>query len=187
MCFASENMELVITLKNKVETGVNKAMPDIRQLLRLNINEQTISCLISKSLSNFSTGDISIDPEYDRHLDKQKTMVLGEYVRGYRENPDEQGFDCLCRYCKKIKSGKEFRDTKKAKRPDIVIHERNSDDKNNIVIEIKKYKKCLWDYLKLRYMTDPKGPYKYKLGIFIYFSCDEPKYIFFVNGAEKIL
>lgn len=79
----------------------------------------------------------------------------------------------------------EFEDTKRSKRPVIIIHRRNTNDDNKIVIEIKKNKVCLWDYLKLEYMTSPKGAYNYKLGVFIYFLNGEPKYKWFINGLEK--
>lgn len=185
-------MEQIIGLKNKVKkvkSAVNSAIPEIKQLLSTNVNEQTICGTIIKHLTPlFEFDEISIDPEYNMHLDAAKNMQLKEYIEKYRENTDIiKKFDCPCACCKKIMSDEEYKDTKRSKRPDIVIHKRNTDNKNDIVIEIKKNKKCLWDYLKLKYMTSSEGPYKYKLGIFIYFPHDKPKYIWFVDGSEKNL
>jgi len=175
----------MIEAKNKVESAIDKSMPDIQKLLHLNVHELTISCLISKHLA-FSTGEISVNAEYDKHYDKAKTMSLEKYVMKYRNNTNNgEEFNCSCRDCKKIKSDKKFVDTKRSKRPDIIIHKMNSDSKNHIVIEIKKTKKCLWDYLRLKYMTSPEGAYRYSLGIFIYFPQGKPEYVYFVNGEEK--
>ena len=178
----------IIELKKKVESAINNSMPDIQQLLQLNVNERTISCLIAKYLDDFSVVKISVDAEYDKHLDRNKVMSLKEYVENYRANRNKkEEFDCVCEYCKKIKSNEKFKDTESSKRPDVVIHKRNSDDKNYIVIEVKKNKKCLWDYLKLKYMTSPDGGYRYKLGIFIYFPQNKPEYAWFVDGFKKTL
>ncbi|MCX6753491.1 MAG: hypothetical protein NTV03_00300 [Candidatus Nomurabacteria bacterium] len=179
-------MEDIEDIKNKIKSAVKKSMPDILQLLHLNVNERTISCLISSSLRDLSTEELSVDSEYDRHIDKEKIMSLKEYAEKYRNNLNEkEKFDCACEDCRKIKSNKEFEDTEYSKRPDIVIHKRNSDDKNNVVIEVKKNKKCLWDYLRLRYMTSLDEGYGYKLGIFIYFPDDKTEYIYFINGEKN--
>ncbi len=175
--------------KNKVKSAINNSIAEILQLLNLSVNEQTISGVITKYLIPlFEFDEITVDPEYNRHLGTVKTMSLKEYVEKHRNNIYERKFfDCACRYCKKIKSDREYKDTKRSKKPDIVIHKRNSDDKNNVIIEIKKNKKCLWDYFKLRYMTSPNGMYRYKLGVFIYFPHNKPKYTWFINGLEKKL
>lgn len=182
-------MKQIIKAKvKKVESAVNSSMTEIQKLLLLNINERTLSCLISKHLSDFSVGEISVDPEYNKHLDNEKTMSLKKYIKEHRKNKNEgKEFDCTCVYCKKIKSNEKFNDTKRSKIPDIVIHKRNSDECNETVIEIKKNKKCLWDYLKLRYMTSSSGMYRYKLGIFIYFPQNNPKYTYFIGGSEETL
>lgn len=66
-------------------------------------------------------------------------LSLKEYVEKYRKNTDViKKIDCRCRYYKRIVPGEEYKDTKSSKRPDIVIHKRNTDNKNNIVIEVKK-------------------------------------------------
>jgi len=174
--------------KNKVKFAVEEAMPDIRQLLHLKVNERTISCLISNFLVDFSVGEISVDAEYDKHKDGAKEMTLKNFINKYRENrDDEEQFDCSCDKCKEIKSQEDFKDTEISKRPDIIIHKRNFDDKNYIVIEVKKDERCLWDYIKLKYMTSPEKTYRYRLGIFIHFPQSEPEYIYFINGSKEIL
>lgn len=73
----------------------------------------------------------------------------------------------------------------KAMRPDILIHIRKERSNNLIAIEIKKSRKSKWDEKKLKTLTRRNGRYRYKLGAFVYFPNNKPKYKWFVNGEEE--
>lgn len=73
--------------------------------------------------------------------------------------------------------------------PDIILHERENNDKNKLVIEFKKGeclccgKKHHADFQKLRDFTNQSGSYKYRLGAFIVLTQKEPKIKYFINGV----
>lgn len=91
----------MIEAKNKVECAVNNCLPEIQQLLRLNVNEQTISGVIIKYLIPLF-GTLRVDSEYNRHLGASKEITLKEYISEYRKNTNEEKkFNCICKYCKK--------------------------------------------------------------------------------------
>lgn len=69
-------------------------------------------------------------------------------------------------------------------RPDILFHKRGSNDRNILVIEIKKHRKSKLDYSKLKMMTSQDGKFKYKFGVFIYFPKNNPIYTWFADGNE---
>ena len=79
-------------------------------------------------------------------------------------------------------------------KPDIIIHERGTDNKNLIAIEIKKGNADKEDKKddkeRLEKFTDPNRPdeyrFNYKLGIYIEFSTNgkDDIYNYFANGKK---
>lgn len=73
-------------------------------------------------------------------------------------------------------------------RPDLVIHNRNSDDQNILVVEFagwwkpKKYVKI--DRNKLKEMTNLIFNFKYELGILVRFEKDGIYFEYFQNGEQ---
>jgi hypothetical protein len=73
--------------------------------------------------------------------------------------------------------------------PDIVIHERESGDRNNVaVIEIKprpEMGNC--DRIKLELMTrrGKKDKYKYEFGLFLGFEHNGCEWVLFIDGKEN--
>jgi len=78
-------------------------------------------------------------------------------------------------------------------RPDLIVHKRNNDDYNYIVIQIKKDTNELngdevnkdRDYLKK--LTMDNGLYNYRFGILLYFYCGQqsttrPLIEYYING-----
>ena len=68
-------------------------------------------------------------------------------------------------------------------RPDMILHERNTQKNNIMVIEFKGW----WnddcsDSPKLKMFTKPKGKYKYKIGVFVKLRQDMIEYKYFLNG-----
>ena len=91
-----------------------------------------------------------------------------------------------CEYDKRFKSDKPGPNGKPI-RPDVLIHKRNSDENNILVIEVKKTRVSKHDVEKLKTLTNQKGVYKYLLGAFIHFPNTEPRYKWFFNGSETQL
>ncbi len=71
-------------------------------------------------------------------------------------------------------------------RPDMIIHERDSNDKNKLVVEFKGYwnKNIQKDIKKLEDLTSPDDEYKYKIGVFVIIGENEASYRYFINGSE---
>ncbi len=75
-------------------------------------------------------------------------------------------------------------------RPDVIIHERNTNENNIIVIEIKKdNENDSKDFNKLKSFTKitPENQYKYKMGLYLSFSTKDKKetYTYFEDGEQK--
>jgi hypothetical protein len=98
------------------------------------------------------------------------------------------------RYGKKIKELEQIHECDPERKtdriyPDIVIHKRMSEDRNNIaVIEIKPkadIEDC--DRMKLELMTrrGDEDKYKYKFGLFLGFEPSRCKWILFVGGERN--
>jgi hypothetical protein len=172
-------------LKNKVKTAVRLFIENDGELLSLSggIHEQTISHRIAVYLECLFRR-FHVDCEYNKH------GVTGDNKKVV-ENITELKRGCLCKSCKKWcrenPIGGTIRDFSEI-RPDIIIHkERGKANTGNIlVIEIKKVEECLFDEGKLKSLTDKNGDYKYDLGVFVYFSENQPKYKWFINGIEEI-
>ena len=119
-------------------------------------------------------GNLSVDCEYDRHIDDHKhlrTILENKWIidragRTWSEIVDQPGVI-------------EF-----LVKPDIVLHERRSDDRNLVVFELKKASSREfreYDDLKLAIFTTkkPKG-YNYHLGVAVTIRDD-------VAPADRVL
>lgn len=71
--------------------------------------------------------------------------------------------------------------------PDIIMHIRNTDDLNILVIEIKtRDTSTICDEKKLKLLTGPKHKYRYQLGLLLKFNRkNEPKLTWYKNGKQK--
>ncbi len=92
---------------------------------------------------------------------------------------NDLNFDCEYdkhfNFPKAMPAGKEIR-------PDILVHGRNKNSHNTLVIEVKKSQKSKWDERKLEMLTDKSGEYGYDLGAFIYFPKSKPTVEWIVNS-----
>jgi hypothetical protein len=102
-------------------------------------------------------GPVVVDCEYNRHLNRTKTHRISEelasIVKEARRTvkPDS---DDDCFYVFSIA-------------PDIVVHQRGNDEKNLLIVEVKKATNPEipdYDRLKLSCFTEPSSGYGYKLG-----------------------
>lgn len=150
-------------------------------LLTSSAHEQAISHRIGVYLEGiYASQKLNIDCEYNKHLGKPKEIDLDDI------DPAMFGA-CKCASCKKILAGNFHTISEKSFRPDIVVHSRGNNERNLIAIEVKKHKECPFDEAKLRALTKPRdarGEYGYELGVFIWFTKNEPQYKWFVAGAQ---
>ena len=152
-------------------------------LLDVNVHEQAISHRIAVYLEQLMP-DFHVDCEYNKHLGNDKLMAhVKEFIN---KIPTEELQSCGCDTCKKIKElRKDGKDLEKKKiRPDIIVHTRNIDSNNLMVIEVKKDRNCPFDKAKLESLTSTYD-YKYSLGVFVIFKNHTCKLVYFVNG-EKV-
>ena len=93
-----------------------------------------------------------------------------------------------------VEYNRDIADTKKINnencRPDIIIHERFTNENNIIAVEIKKdNENDRDDFNKLRSFTQitQGNQYKYQIGLYLSFSTNDKKatYVYFENGEEK--
>jgi len=113
------------------------------QLLEINVNEKTISHKLAEHLQR-EICDFSVDCEYNRHQGLVKKLDISY------DDIDIEDIDAKTIY------------------PDIVIHKRNTDDGNLLVIEIKKSSNSQshdFDISKIKALTHE--PYNYKFGLFL--------------------
>ena len=143
-------------IKNLIEKAIDDLYSKDLDLLERENNEVTISCKLAQYLFLKFPG-YQVDCEYNRHLKDTKRINLGN--------------------------------TRKIIRPDIIIHKRGIDEGNLIYSEIKtdhNIESREEDLNKIKAMTDLKGEYRYKLGIFIDFYRDKDDLIirYFQDGEE---
>ncbi len=165
-------------LRHAVIKAVESFLLENPGLLSLSAHEQAMSHRIAYYLEAFfqRPGDevLKIDCEYNKHLHGDKTFDLGAIdLRTFKP--------CGCRACEAIAKGK-WPDDERCFRPDIVVHQRNTDKNNLLAIEIKKKKVCSFDIEKLKALTRAKengGEYCYTLGAFLYFAGGKAQYMWF--------
>ncbi len=113
------------------------------KLLEVNVNERTISHKLAEYLQQ-NIHDLSVDCEYNRRQGSIKKSNIP------CDDTDREDSDA------------------KAILPDIVIHKRNTNDENLLIIEIKKSTNNQShdsDISKIKALTNE--PYNYKFGLFL--------------------
>jgi hypothetical protein len=98
-------------------------------------------------------------------------------------------YDVDCEYNKHLDDDKHSSELNKNIRPDIVIHQRGTDDNNLVCIEIKKFKNNSdrsIDINKVRTLSKLDGEYHYKLGVFLDLApvYNEMIVLYFINGNQ---
>ncbi len=145
-------------IKDKVKSAIDNLLQKDLFLLQEKVHERSVSHKLAEYLQPLFQ-DVNVDCEYNR--------------KGLAS--------------KKLDGIEECNERKKNKMvlPDIVIHERNSDN-NILVIEIKTVLgDFACDFRKLELFTDQFGEYRYQLGIFIRFNKGNyPELKYFQNGRE---
>ena len=157
---------------DKVNEALNEFYTEDSDLLDRDVNERSITHRFAVYLEQFF-------PEWDYHIDC-------EYNRNYRE-PKYLGLEP--EDIKFLNNNLQSNDTEaRTVYPDIIIHRRNYNDQNLLVIEAKKEKPSTkaesLDIRKLRAFTNltDGNPYKYQWGLHVIFEKDSPRLKWFENG-----
>lgn len=151
-------------IKEKIIFGINDFLDSDHYLIIHNLNERTITHRLAIFLSKYFE-DYNVDCEYngdiERHDGKKRIHFLKEQLlnRNLLRIPE-------------FELEKEI--IERAVYPDIIIHERGTNNKNLCVIEVKKSTSKVirdYDFMKLQAYTsiDYGNTLNYQLGIFIEF------------------
>jgi len=155
-------------LKNRFKSAISIFLKDEKDLLIRGINEETITTELKTRLKNeFNDWEWNIDHLWDdrikdnetfqkRTMFARKKLPIDKIPKKYRDVPVEE--------------------IEKVIVPDIIFHDRDSDNHNFIVIEVKLSKNTSkserdFDLLKLEVMTSID--LKYDWGIFLDFKTED--------------
>lgn len=143
-----------------METALRKLRSNDSFLIQANTNERTISHKIAEYLQEeFPTRNV--DCEYNRH---------GEEIKELEVPRDSINWD----------------DTEaKTVFPDIIIHQRNTDEHNLLVIEVKKSSNARRQFDEIKLMSFTKDPYNYNFGLFLEINMNGPndRLIWYSDGC----
>lgn len=144
---------------DNIDSGINQLLKNEKDILKRGLNELNLSGHLTKYLSPLFEGFI-VEQEYNGDKLKPNDRKALDIAKNRME---EIGI--------KPNKTNNYKFT-----PDIIIHTRNINENNLVVIEIKKdsnsRKKKEWDLIKLEHMTIGYlgNHYNYKLGIALIFG-----------------
>ena len=155
-------------------------------LLQNDVSERAITHKLAEYLQDqiFNAGlDLNVDCEYNRDV------TQGDYSSKTLSVPTKEELR------KAIKRGNFDEVTSISTYPDIIVHERGSNAKNLLVIEVKKKNSSVssdHDYRKLKAFTnsEPHSNFRYKYGVFVCLGTrkqepGKPELHWFIEGAEQ--
>lgn len=93
-----------------------------------------------------------------------------------------------CEYNKNGYDNKRTPRFPKGTRPDLILHERTSNEENTLIVEFKGWwcKQSQNDKQKLEDFTSPECGYRYKLGAFVVLCKEHAQISYFQNGTECV-
>lgn len=161
-----------------LELAIEELLEKEKNILERGLNELNLNGHLTKYLTPYFEG-YNVDPEYNGDIkkinDRKEITIAENRMREIGIDPNNKNSYTLT--------------------PDIIIHTRNTNDNNLVVIEVKKDsnsdKNKEFDLLKLEHMTiDYNGNhYNYKVGVAIVFGTkiNAGKYSisFYQNGIPK--
>jgi hypothetical protein len=107
--------------------AIDRLVASDSELLKLDVTERALAHQLARYMADYVSAPLSVDCEYNRHFSDPKRLQLPQ-----RDATDRE-----------VRATTVF--------PDIIVHERNSDDRNYIVLELKKPgEDTTYDALKLR-------------------------------------
>lgn len=172
---------MIEQIKIKVLESIEQLYTYDLVLLKNDLCERTITHKLAEYLQK-RFAEYNVDCEYNRDVTRgerhAKTITLIEAFAHKRDpNNTDQDSDSLYQEYSTY--------------PDIIIHRRESNNSNILIIEAKKSTSAIGsghDYAKLNAFTDLGGRYKFKYGLFIEFNIENikenPKLVWFHNGEE---
>jgi hypothetical protein len=150
-------------------------------LLRNDVSERAITHKLAEYIQ-IRFADFNVDCEYNRNTvlgpshTKELKIQRDEFANQLNQSKDEDDLLSISAY------------------PDIIVHVRETNEKNLLVVEMKKKNSKVnrdYDYRKLRAYTEisKDNKYHYKYGVFIILETGsnepkEPESIWFSEGKE---
>lgn len=117
-----------------VNQAIDRLIADDPELLDLGVTERALAHQLARYLNDLVLPPLSVDCEYNRHFDDPKRLTL----------PPRKALD------REVRATTVF--------PDIIIHQRNCDARNYVVLELKKPGEDMaYDELKLRAFRQELG------------------------------
>ena len=117
-----------------LEQAIDQLIEREPQLLNLDVTERALSHYLALYMTKLVPDTFKVDVEYNRHFDSPKRLNL----------PPRKALD------REVRATTVF--------PDIIVHNRNSDNDNLLVLELKKPGEDLtYDDLKLRAFREELG------------------------------
>lgn len=126
----------------------------------------------------------------DLGMEQASVARIFYYMQSLIENKNEfahlRKYHVDCEYYKHDKYKKTTPRHKNGVRPDVILHKREVDNDNLLIIEFKSNSNndCRNDYEKLEDFTIRSGEYHYELGVFVKLNKREAKYVYFQEGKE---
>ena len=169
------NNKLIIKL---LKQSVDLLYTNDSYLIKHCVHEQDISHRIAHYFENllnhyswYKKSSFNVEVEYNRNFDDSKRVYNNCY-------------NCDNAICYIHQFSYQIDNYQSSCKPDIILHERGSNDNNILVVEIKKRNDDgKEDFAKLSAFTCNDSDYKYKMGIYINID-DQPSYKYFKNGQE---
>lgn len=151
-----------LKIKNKVQVATDQLFKNDRFLLENHAHERSVAHKLAGYLQQQFSG-WQVDCEYNLHGVEVKLL---DGIKEHQECSEEKRTDRIF--------------------PDIIVHRRNTDEDNILVIEVKMGSKSnACDLKKLKLLTGQEHLYKYSLGLFIRFKeIDKPDILWFKNGKQ---
>lgn len=170
-------METVQIIDN-LFLAIDELLEKERNILERGLNELNLNGHLSKYLTPYFEG-YNVDPEYNGDIkktkDRKELSIAKNRMREIGNDPNAKNSYTLT--------------------PDIIVHTRNTNENNLMVIEVKKdsnsEKNKQFDLLKLEHMTIDynENHYNYRIGVAIVFGtkASAGKYwiSFYQNGLPK--
>jgi hypothetical protein len=150
-------------VRQRVRVALSRLRVQDSFLIQANTNERTISHKLAEHLQEeFSM--LKVDCEYNRHGDEIKRLAVPNDNINWDDTEAKTVF------------------------PDIIVHQRNNDNNNLLVIEVKKSSNAQNSQLdKNKLVAFTKEPYRYSFGLFLRISMHDTddSLDWYENGRAK--
>lgn len=160
-------------------------------MIDMTISDEVLKTLLKESVEECYKKDNLL---IEQSMEQASVARIIYYCQNLISNDKE--FACFREYnldCEYNKSGQHIKATPRCKngtRPDMILHERGTNNHNLLVVEFKSEKglkrKVHNDLIKLEDFTSPYI-YNYQLGVFVKLFREKPEYVFFKKGKQILI